>query len=202
MNQKQFACYECDTLITITSINEGEVASCPRCHHHIVDKKYDSINRTLAISGTGLLLFIPATFFPLMSMQLLSVESSASLMSGISALWQTELYLVATLIFLFCVLAPLVKLSAAFFVTLGYKHKRHQHPFYKQLMLFYHHVDSWEMLEVFLIGILVSIIKLKDMADLSFNLGLLCFSAFMLCVLSLKVTLDKQMIWDDLDYEH
>lgn len=202
MNQKQFACYECDTLITITSINEGEVASCPRCHHHIVDKKHDSVNRTLVISSTGLLLFIPATFFPLMTMKLLSVESSASLMSGISALWQTELYIVATLVFIFCALAPLVKLSAAFVVSLGYKYNRHQNPLYKQLLLFYHHVDSWEMLEVFLIGILVSIIKLKDMADLSFNLGLLCFSALMLCVLSLNITLDKQMIWDDLKYEH
>ena len=199
MKQKQFACHECDALVTIESIAEGQVAKCPRCSHGIVERKHDSINKTLAVSFAGLMFFIPAMFSPLMTMKLLSVESSASLFSAIIALWNSELFFVATSIFLFCFLTPLIKLSASFTICLGHKLNRHSEPWYKNLMLFYHHVDSWEMLEVFLIGILVSIIKLKDMADLSFNLGLLCFSGLMLCVLSLKITLDKQLIWDDFD---
>jgi len=200
VNQQQFACLECDAVIHLTSIAEGEVASCPRCQHTLIEKNHDSINRTLAVSVSGLLLFIPAMFAPLMSMKLLSVESSASVYSGVIALWGNELFFVSTLVFLFCLLAPLIKLVSAFLVCLGYKYNSHQQAWYKQLLVFYHHVDSWEMLEVFLIGILVSIIKLKDMADLSYNIGLLCFTAFMLCVLSLKLTLDKQMLWDKLHH--
>ena len=201
MLQKSFACLECDALIKLDKLNEGEVASCPRCHHHIVDCKHNSINRTIAISASGILLFIPAVYYPLMTMKLLSEHSSASLVSGVVALWNTGLYFVASLIFLFCIVAPFIKLVTSFSVCLGYKLKKHNTKWYKKLLLFYHHVDSWEMLEVFLLGILIAIIKLKDMADLSFNLGLLCFSALMLCVISLKITLDKQLIWDAVEYE-
>ena len=57
------------------------------------------------------------------------------------------------------------------------------------------------MLEVFMIGILVSIFKLKDLADLSLDFGLVSFAALMLCIIALKVTLDHSMVWDQLDNE-
>lgn len=201
MKQKTFACHDCDALIHLSALQEGEVASCPRCHHSVVDKKHDSINRTFAVSASGLLLFIPATMSPLLSMKILSVTSSASLFSSVEALWSNQLYFVTCLVALFCLLTPLIKLLSAFLVCLGYKlklqHNETQQSRYRSLLRFYHYVDSWEMLEVFLIGILISIIKLKDMAELEFNIGLLCFAALMLCVITLKVTLDKQMLWDD-----
>ncbi len=65
--------------------------------------------------------------------------------------------------------------------------------------MYYHKADTWEMLEVFMIGILVSIFKLKDLADLSLNIGIICFAVLVLCVNALKITLDKAMIWDEID---
>ena len=196
MQQTVFACNECDYLIQIDDIPSGHVASCPRCHHHILHRKVNSINRTIAISASGLLLFLPATFYPLMSMQILSIESSASLFTGMLALWKSELYLVASLVFVFCIFTPFIKLLSAFIICFGLKMNYQKDSWYKQLLLFYHKVDSWEMLEVFMVGILVSIFKLNGMADLSLNIGLLCFAALMLCVIALKVTLDKPFIWD------
>ncbi len=199
MKQKLFACNECDYLIELESLTEGQVALCPRCHHPIVIKKINSLNRTIAVSASGLMLFFPAILYPLMSMNILSLENSASLFSGVQALWQSELYFVATLVFMFCIFTPIIKLLAAFIICMGLKFHKQRITGFKTLFLIYHKVDSWEMLEVFMIGILVSIIKLKDLADLSLNIGLLCFAAFMLCVITLKVTMDKSMIWDEID---
>ena len=121
MQQTVFACNECDYLIQIDDIPSGHVASCPRCHHHILHRKVNSVNRTIAISASGLLLFLPATFYPLMSMQILSIESSASLFTGMLALWKSELYLVASLVFVFCVFTPFIKLLSAFIICFGLK---------------------------------------------------------------------------------
>ncbi|QBY06004.1 hypothetical protein E2K93_17255 [Thalassotalea sp. HSM 43] len=196
MRQTQYACIECDALIQVTELEEGHVAKCPRCKHTIIERKHNPINSTLAICLAGLMLFIPATAYPLLSMKVLSVESSASLLSGIQALWQSELHIVAIFVFLFCILTPLVKLTAAMIVTLGFKFNQAHREWYRHFLVYYNHADSWEMLEVFLIGILVSIFKLKDMAELEYDLGLLCYCLLVLCVISLKVTLDKQLIWD------
>lgn len=196
MKQTLFACNECDYLIYIDDIPSGYVVSCPRCNHSIIHRKVNSINRTIAISSSGLLFFLPAIFYPLMSMQIFSLENSASLFTGMLALWQSELYLVACLVCIFCILTPFIKLIFAFIICLGLKMNYQKYSWYKQLLLYYHKVDSWEMLEIFMVGILVSVFKLNGMAELSFNIGLLCFAALMLCVISLKLTLDKSFIWD------
>ncbi|MDN3651512.1 paraquat-inducible protein A [Thalassotalea ponticola] len=199
MLQRQYACIACDALVDIQSLKPGQVAKCPRCQHVILTRKYNPINSTIALCLSGLILYLPAVFYPLMSLQVLSVESSASLYSGIHALWQSELYIVACLVFIFCALTPLVKLIAALLVSVGVKYQQTHHNWYRRLLVYYIRADSWEMLEVFLIGILVSIFKLRDMATLHYDLGLLCFCLLMLCVVSLKVTMDKQLIWDHVD---
>lgn len=199
MKQKQFACNECDYLLYIEHLNEGQVASCPRCHHHVVYRKLNSINRTLAVALSGLIIFFPAILQPLMSLHVLSLESSASLYTGMVAIWDTELYLVASMIFFFCILTPFVKLTTALIICLGVKFKKVHHAWFKQLFLIYYKADSWEMVEVFMIGILVSIFKLKDLADLSLNFGIISFAILVLSVNALKVTLDTRMIWDEID---
>ncbi|WP_371372180.1 paraquat-inducible protein A [Thalassotalea aquiviva] len=201
MKEKLYACLECDYLLTLPHLLEGETAFCPRCRHPIVQRKINSINRTLAVCCSGLLIFIPAVFEPLMSMKILSLQSSASLFTGMIALWQSEMYLVSSLIFFFCIFTPLVKLSCAFVICVGVKFQWGYQMWFKKLFLYYHRADVWEMLEVFMIGVLVAIFKLKDLADLTLNFGILCFATLVVCVNALKVTLDHDMVWDTIDYD-
>jgi len=55
------------------------------------------------------------------------------------------------------------------------------------------------MLEVYLIGILVAIVKLIGMADLSLGTGLFCFIALLLAQVWLEVTMSPQQIWEALE---
>jgi paraquat-inducible protein A len=59
----------------------------------------------------------------------------------------------------------------------------------------YHHLREWGMLEVYLMGILVAIVKLADMADLSLGVGLVCFVALLLVQVWLEVTMSPHQIW-------
>ena len=58
------------------------------------------------------------------------------------------------------------------------------------------------MLEVYLMGILVAIVKLADMADLSIGLGLFCFIALLLVQVWLEVTMSPHQIWQALSEEN
>jgi paraquat-inducible protein A len=60
---------------------------------------------------------------------------------------------------------------------------------------------EWGMLEVYLMGILVAIVKLIDMADLSLGVGLVCFVALLLVQIWLEVTMSPHQIWEALSGE-
>ena len=55
------------------------------------------------------------------------------------------------------------------------------------------------MLEVYLFGIIVSIVKLVDMADIQIGIGMFCFMGLLLSQLWLDVTMSEHQIWDELE---
>ena len=63
----------------------------------------------------------------------------------------------------------------------------------------YHHLDNWAMLNVFMLGIVVSMYKLIDDTELTINLGLLTFSLFLICSTMASTALDQDSIWDKLE---
>ena len=63
----------------------------------------------------------------------------------------------------------------------------------------YHQLDNWTMLQVFLLGIVVSIYKLLQSAELDFGIGLVAFVALLICTTLVSVTLDQHHIWERLE---
>ncbi|WP_394174548.1 paraquat-inducible protein A [Thalassotalea litorea] len=175
---------------------EGQQARCKQCHHILLYRKPNPINRSIAISIAGLILAIPAIYLPIMSMKMFSISSTVSLSSAVYSLWLNELYFVALVTCFFCILAPIGKLIIALTLGIQVKTNQFKRPSYMPLIRFYQRIDSWEMLEVFMIGILVSIFKLRADADLFFDLGLVSYILFMLCIVALKLSFDKELLWN------
>ena len=57
------------------------------------------------------------------------------------------------------------------------------------------------MLNVFLLGIVVSMYKLLDDAELSVDYGLLAFVLLLICSTMASVTLDQHYVWQKLEKE-
>lgn len=158
------------------------------------------MERTLALSLTGLLLFLPAMVLPVMRLSALGLEHDTNLVHGISTLFTSGFHMVAVLVLLTGVAVPLVKLVLLFYVSLSLYFQ-----FQSRLSLLafraYHEMDEWGMLEIYMLGILVSIIKLKDLAELSYGMGLACFSGLLLITLWATITLDSVAFWRLMDRE-
>jgi paraquat-inducible protein A len=104
---------------------------------------------------------------------------------------------IALLVFLCSMAVPLLKLLCQLAVLLSI-HWDVGRSYGLLLYRIYHHLRDWGMLEVYLIGILVAIVKLKDMADLSLGLGLICFIGLLLVQLALEAVMSPHQIWDAL----
>lgn len=188
------ACAECDLLLEDLPVPAGGESRCPRCGHTLREGRPDSIPHALALSTLGLVLFGPAIGLPLLGLSVTGLRQESSLAQAVLALADNGFWEVALMVAASAIVAPLANLWLLFTlsVTLQLGHPSRWLPL---LMRLNHHVREWAMLEVFLMGILVSMVKLKDIATLIPGLGLYCFVCLMLCALLLNVVIDEHEFW-------
>lgn len=197
MNPEQtrlIACHECDLLLERPIILDSQAARCPRCSSMLISARHNSIERTLALSCAGLLLILPALFYPLLTLELLGNTQTQTIFSSALALLDDGLWFLALLVLLFAMLVPLCKLLLLLWVSLAL-HCSLKLPALAPAMRSYQHLDEWGMLEVYLLGTLVSIIKLSSMATLLPGIGLFCLGGLILVTTLSSSMLDHDLFW-------
>lgn len=194
------ACIRCDALSSLPQLYPGQTAHCPSCGCSLFSRKKDSIERTLAISIAGLLLFIPAISLPIMTIGMTGFYHQASLLDCVMKMIEGEFYIIAFCVFMFTIAIPTVRLFSAFYLTFRIKFGQIS----PSLLLFfrsYHLLDNWTMIHVFFLGIVISMYKLVSLADLNIGGGLVSLLLLLLCSTLVTVTLDQHYIWQKLERE-
>ncbi len=193
------ACHECDLLMARPDDLTAPQLACPRCGAVVFGSKTDSISRTLALVVAGLILYLPANFLPILKLEIMGNSSYNTMFSAVVSIYQGGLEVVA-LIVLFCsMLAPLFSLCLLLMVIVFVQAGKFT-TILPGLFRIHGHLDSWAMLEVYIIALLVAVIKLLDMAQIHVGLGLFCFIGLMLTYIGSKVTLDRDKIWEMIEH--
>lgn len=195
-------CHECDLLMRKPHLAVGERAECPRCGFELFSHKHQVLRRSLALVIAALLLYIPASFLPIMQINVLGQRSEDTLWSGVLSLYDAGglLKSIAIVVFLCSMVIPLIKLLMQLLVLLSIRWNIGR-SYGLLLYRMYHHLQEWGMLEVYLMGILVSIVKLIDIASPTLDVGLVCFVALLLVQVWLEVTMSPHQIWEALSGE-
>ena len=196
--EQLIACHECDLLMHHPHLGEEQKACCPRCGYEMLVRRSHMRRRALALVLTALILFVPANFLPIMSLNLLGQNAVDTVWSAVVGMYHTDMQGVAVVVFLCSMLIPLLKLLCQLFVLLSLPRPAWR-PYAIGYYRLYHHLREWGMLEVYLFGIIVSIVKLIDMAELHLGIGLACFIALMLAQIWLEVTMSPHQVWEALD---
>ncbi|MDO9322354.1 MAG: paraquat-inducible protein A [Pseudomonas sp.] len=195
-------CHECDMLLRKPQLATGDRAECPRCGFVLYSHNHQVIRRSLALVLAALLLYIPANFLPIMQINVLGQSSEDTIWSGVLSLYDAGglLKSIALVVFLCSMVIPLIKLLIQLLVLLSIRLNLGR-GYGLLLYRMYHHLREWGMLEVYLMGILVSIVKLIDIASPTLDFGLACFVALLLVQVWLEVTMEPHQIWEALSGE-
>lgn len=199
--QQYWGCPCCDLLVKKQVLDYTQKAQCPRCHVVLSQPQKDSAQKTLALSIAALILFFPAVYLPLMSLNLLGYTQPQSIMQSIQVLFGEQYYFIAMIILITCVVIPLMKILILGYISLSV-FQNHYLPHAIALFRLYHGIEEWGMLEIYMLGILVSIIKLEGLADLQFDLGLILFILLLIMVVLSSSFLDEEYFWDQLGRLH
>jgi paraquat-inducible protein A len=163
-------CPFCGLVQIGADLREGERARCARCRSTIRFRKPSSIDRTLALSICGLLLFVPAMASPILTFTAVGRWNDNRLMTGVLGLFENEAYLVAALVLGASILAPLARFCCAVAVLLPIRLglPRFSRP---ELHRVLDGLDRWAMLDIYLLAIVVAYAKLSNFGSSTLNAG-------------------------------
>ena len=190
----ELLCPECDLLVVIPVLIQRQVASCPRCLCVLEKHAYYRVQTLLALVVTGLLLYIPANIYPVLTLELFGRQHSSTIWGGVVALWRSGLPVVATLVFVFVMLVPLLRLLMLLPVIWASLHQGGTR-FSRLLFRDYLFLCQWGMAKIYMLGVLISAIKLIDMATVEAGLGVFCYTGLMLVEIAISLTLHEERLW-------
>jgi len=188
-------CEECDLLQRSPPLPPRGSSSCARCGRRLHRHRPASLDRTLAFALTGLILFIVANSFPFLSFEMQGQVTETALFTGVADLTEQGKGEVAAVVFFTAILAPGLQLLLLLIVLTPLKLGRGLPPGYPTLFRWFKTVVPWGMMDVFLIGILVSVVKLADMATIVPGTSLFAFVMLIFVLAAAQAALDPDIVW-------
>ena len=187
-------CPGCDLLLEKMQSGPGHTLICPRCRRRLHKKRQNSVQRTLALATTGMLLYIPANFYPLLTFDVLGTEATSSVYTSTLSMFDQGQNFVGSIVVLTGLVFPLVTLFLLFWISMGLimGWKAHWIP---DFLRWYQHLTEWAMTDVYMIGIFITIIKMSHMAEIEYNIGFFCFMGLVLTTIAAQTSVDKHLFW-------
>ncbi|MEN8190454.1 MAG: paraquat-inducible protein A, partial [Thermodesulfobacteriota bacterium] len=171
---------------------------CPRCKSLLRKSVENSPEKAFAISLAGLIVFVPAMFMPIMTFSMVGLHGSSNMFDAVWVLFAGGYFFVGIMVLLVSIIFPFLKLSFLFISSLSVFSARISPAGIKTLR-WYKHLSEWGMVEVYLLGILVSIIKMYGMAEISYNAGFFCFVGLVLLTIVSSTVTDEEYFWDRIE---
>lgn len=194
--QPHIACHECDALLADVALPAGKKLVCPRCNCTLRKPVRDPVNRGLALSLTSLTLMVPAFFMPIMTFNMLGLDTVDTMVKGVLHLFQAGFWWMALLVLFCSILAPMLENLLVLLICLLSQARR-----YGGLLITLLKVQSrirrWAMLEVYMLGILVAYVKMIDSGQVHMGIGMICFTGMLLATTLNTVMFDTHSIWEN-----
>ena len=178
----------------------GTTAKCVRCGSVLFSTKTDSIDRTLAWTIAGLVLYWVAVTSPFLAMTSGSIVQETGLLTGVEHLYSQGEVVLAGLVLLTCILIPLLQMCILLFIFIPLKiniRLKYSIPVFR----LFQQINPWSMMEIYLLGILVAIVKLAKMATIVPGLAVAAFGLLVIVLTFAISSVDRHMVWERLGGE-
>jgi paraquat-inducible protein A len=194
------ACSECGLVQSLPPAGAETVLECARCNNGLTHPVIGDTEAPLVFSAAALILLIPASVVPLMSVVSFGIERLDRLPTGVEALWSGGFAPLASVIFLCSIGIPFVQLALLIWVLAGVRFAPSVG--LGRLFRWANELRPWAMLEVYLVGCCVAYTRLQDVGNVRVEGGGWCLLAATVCVLLTDMSLNERSIWRELPTEH
>jgi paraquat-inducible protein A len=193
------ACPDCDLLQRIPPLPPRGRARCVRCDCFLAKQPSGPHDLPLALTIAAVIAFVVANTSPLMDLSAVGRTASTTIAGGAYEMWMEGEPIVGILIAFCAVIAPGGYLL--FMLTLLLAAQRSPPPrWIAELLRWAHHFQVWSMLEVMMLGILVALIKIAELATVQAGIGMYAVGALILLVPAIMVNFDARGLWQRIEW--
>ncbi len=194
-----FACPDCDLLQHIPPLAPGGRAACARCGRLLEKRSSGSRDFPLALTIAAAIALIVANTLPLMNLHVVGRFASTTIPGGAYEMWMQGQRLVGVLVAFCAVIAPGTYIL--FMLTLLLAARRSPVPSWAGEMLrWVGHLQVWAMLEVVMLGVLVALTKIAQLASVDPGIGMYAFGATILLIPAIMTNFDKRELWQSVEW--
>lgn len=199
-NQTHTACEECDLLVAVPVIQEGQRAECPRCGHLLTSRPRQGLERALSFALAACVFFVISLSFPFLSFSSSGLENVMTLPEASLAIYRQQDVGLAVIMFLSIIALPVALLATilALTVPLVSGWRVAWLPRVGKLLF---KLSDWAMVEVFMVGVIVSLVKIAALATVTLDLSFWGYIAFVVCLTAALSGLDRMQVWQAIE-EH
>jgi len=189
------ACHECDLLQREIILPPGKVVRCCRCGAELYRSAHKSLDKPLAFLLTATVVFIVANAYPIVGLEIQGSSNETTLFGASHALWAQGMEAIGVLVFLTTFLVPAVELTIMGYLLLSLQSGRRPAGL-ACMMRVLQLVNPWGMVEVFILGVIVALVKLTHYGTLIPDLALWAFGFLTLLLAATASSFDIRDVWD------
>ena len=193
------ACLHCDLVQRLPALGAGESARCPRCDKLLWRHGVDILDRTLALTVAAGILYLIANLAPMLGLEVVGRTAATTVFGGAQQLWRDGRETVSVLVLFTVVVAP--ALQIAFLIGILVGAQRPRPPRWVGLLLRFHPATQiWSMIEVMLIGVLVALVKIAELATVVPGIALYALAGLAVLFAAIQSIFDPHEIWQRIEW--
>jgi len=190
----RIVCHECDLLNDVPELDVGQKAFCSRCGYLLAANRLHAESKVLAFSAASLVFLMLSSAFPFLGFSARGQEQTVTLIQSVAILVTENFQGLALVVFASIIAVPAVLLLGTVYVSVAILLGRRL-PGTRRTLRWVLVLVPWSMAEIFLIGILVSFIKIVSLADVTLGLSFWSYALFTVCMTVVVSHIDKRALW-------
>ena len=186
----------CESCALVSDI-AGDHPTCPRCGAPLHERKRDSLQRSWALAIAAFILYLPANYFPVMTVQSFGSGEPDTILSGVKHLIASGMWPLALLAFFASITVPVLKLLSLGLLLMTTQ-RRSQWRIHERTVLYriVESVGRWSMIDIFMLSVLVALVRLGSIASIEPGAGALAFAAVVVITMIAATSFDPRLMWD------
>jgi len=156
------------------------------------------IEKIYAYNIAALILFFVTNYFPFLSFEAVNNYSEANFATSILYLFDEKEWLMGSIVLFTIIIAPLLRILLNI-LLFGSLYHHSLPPFSTQMIKLLEFLQPWGMLDVFMLGVLVSIVKLVKMGTIIPDISLWAFMLMVIIIAKAQALFDPHLLWSEID---
>jgi paraquat-inducible protein A len=188
-------CHDCDLIQKKPDTSIAGTLRCVQCDAVLQKSEKGNTDTTLALLIAGIILFILINSFPFLTFRMSGQLQETTLITGIEMFFNQGWWPLGLLVFLATILAPALHLLGLLYILLPLKFGLKM-PGVPRIMRIITTFQPWSMVEIFMLGILVTVVKLSNDGEITAGISLFAFMAFTFVQAAIFYTFNPLLIWE------